>query len=472
MNKMKNESKLNKLFRNNKSIFMLAFFFVFLAVGVWAGTTISNDEIITTGNVTTANINQVWYVDAGDVTDIQTKINLCSTTGCNVVITAGSYNTSLLDSPINLTDNLILSCQEGANIFRDSEVHMLNASKYISNFTLKGCTFDAGDNAIVNTAPILFADGGENLNFYDNTFTNSFENHYLFLGGVSNNPANNVKIEDNDFLNVESGIHIFGNNFQANNNYFESRAVVSGGAEYGEAIDHNGGNGSIISNNHILNFQEDGIDANANNSIVFGNVITLSDNGEITNGIKIGPNSSVYGNVILNVQGADTGIRAPQDNVVISNNLIIGNGTGTGILLDASNINLVNNKVFNVAINLDDNGANNGIDGAGNRSHFLEQILITGADSSVNLKIQETDPRISLIDTNAGDVFLYLNSGFFEIRQTDADDTFGTRLFSIDQSSGAMIVGNGTVQANITLTSPDGAEHECGVNNAGSFVCT
>jgi len=36
---------------------------------------------------------------------------------------------------------------------------------------------------------------------------------------------------------------------------------------------------------------------------------------------------------------------------------------------------------------------------------------------------------------------------------------------------GTLTIGDGTNQENITLTSPDGTEHNCGVTNGGSFVC-
>ncbi len=42
----------------------------------------------------------------------------------------------------------------------------------------------------------------------------------------------------------------------------------------------------------------------------------------------------------------------------------------------------------------------------------------------------------------------------------------------IIKSSGALEMGNGTSQVNITLTSPDGSESCCGVDNSDNFVCS
>lgn len=46
-----------------------------------------------------------------------------------------------------------------------------------------------------------------------------------------------------------------------------------------------------------------------------------------------------------------------------------------------------------------------------------------------------------------------------------------SQIFDVD-CNGNIIIGDGSAQRNLTLTSPDGTEWTCGVNNAGSFSCT
>tara|TARA_Y100000310_G_scaffold343319_1_gene450376 strand:+ start:2188 stop:3663 length:1476 start_codon:yes stop_codon:yes gene_type:complete len=44
------------------------------------------------------------------------------------------------------------------------------------------------------------------------------------------------------------------------------------------------------------------------------------------------------------------------------------------------------------------------------------------------------------------------------------------RIVSVTDST--LMVGNGSTQVNITMTSPNGGEFSCGINNAGTFECT
>jgi len=111
--KKKNESKLNNLFRRNKTVFMLAFFFIFLGVGILATTTITNTNVNSpTGtytNLSADSINEVLYVQAGNETDLRLKINQSRDAGGGVVeVPVGTYN---IVNTINLSGDVIVRGQ-------------------------------------------------------------------------------------------------------------------------------------------------------------------------------------------------------------------------------------------------------------------------------------------------------------------------------------------------------------------------
>lgn len=51
-------------------------------------------------------------------------------------------------------------------------------------------------------------------------------------------------------------------------------------------------------------------------------------------------------------------------------------------------------------------------------------------------------------------------------------DNTVTKAFEVNAVTGDVTIGNGTYQANVTLTSPDGTEYQCGVSNGGTFMCS
>jgi len=71
--------------------------------------------------------------------------------------------------------------------------------------------------------------------------------------------------------------------------------------------------------------------------------------------------------------------------------------------------------------------------------------------------------------THEGDVTLNEDSGNWTFRVESNTDT---KLIFINASEDKIYIGDGNNQRNFTMYSPDLTEWNCGVNNAGNFVCS
>lgn len=361
-------------------------------------------DLNVTGTVTSANINEVLYVQAGNVSDIQTKIDLCSSSGCTVVIPKGDYNTSELVSSIFLKSNLDIKCDAGAILYRDTEIHMINTIEKIYNMSLIGCIFDAGsETSLISKTSIKFSFGAENILFRDNTFRNSFGSHMIKFNDFGVNTADNVRFENNNLLNIESGVDIEGDYFYFINNYGVSRESTSGGNASGEALDHNEGNNSVVIGNILLNFRQNALDVDAHNSVISNNIITMKEDNILSDGIKFRDYSTVSNNIIKNINGPDRGLKAYENGSNIYGNILIGNGTGIGIILDNSNFNNLGlNTFIDLTTDISDGGSSNYAKFSNNM--FLDSLspIIFFNDTTMSLGVVKTASNGGRFEFNSG----------------------------------------------------------------------
>lgn len=436
---------MNKTNTPHKKILITLLCFLFIGT-VYAVTTISDTAIFTTGNVTSANINQVLYVQAGNASDINETIKQCGSNGCVVKIPCGTYN---LDTQVTIKDKVFLEgfgeCTiinrtgTGGRFKSDAEISDVR----LSNFRFKGNNF--------TSIPITL-DGGfkHNIQIYELHITNVHARAIQING-------TNILIENNLIVNVTNGIGISKNtadtsdlNYEIviiNNRIEDQRYNLSSPTEYGEGIEinvHSFGR-SMIMGNDIIGFGEEGIDVNIEYSIITNNYVEMvSDEARISHGINIQTESSkscqsiISSNVITNIANNNNsrGIKISSGCIGVQaiGNILEGiNSTGgRGITVDA-NKTIINSNYFS---NLE----------RGIQSFISEQNVIVTGNRFTNIT-REFVGNVPSLD-------------------------FDNLIFNQSMTVLDLVVGNGASQHNITLTSPDGAEHNCGVNNAGVFTCT
>jgi len=330
-----------------------------------AGITLADD--VSGGNYSLNDVgefNKELIVQSGNATDINSTIGEC-VFPCTVRIPNGNY----YNVSFNITSGLHVKCDSGARLYsyRNSQIMSVYSSEtHIQNFTLSGCWFDAdGDNWDSNFEdnPIELRVNISNSDFYDNTFVNSYERPFLVVGDKDTlKAATNVKIYDNDFLDVESGIAVsYGIECSVHHNYLKSRTTTSGGSEYGEGIEVNYGLRNKVDDNILIEFQENGIDANYDYGTVCRNLIVGSDNTRVTTHIDKGScnNTIISENIILNINGLDIGIDVEGDYNYIFDNVLSGNGAGTGLEITGKYNDYYDNKYSQLTTDIIDTGITN-----------------------------------------------------------------------------------------------------------------
>lgn len=175
--------KLGRLFWN-----ILGFVIVSSAFVV-AGTVVTK---ITDSVIEVEKLNDVLYVDAGNVSDIQVKIDSCPANGCEVIIPSGDY---ALVNTINYTSNLTLIMNSGAELYWDSNPtpNFLNDSKNITvNF-------------------MFYANGLENIKLINKGIINPFKIRDPPNGDKITffNDTSNIVIDSNIIKNAASGFNTY-----------------------------------------------------------------------------------------------------------------------------------------------------------------------------------------------------------------------------------------------------------------------
>ncbi len=503
---MKKESKLNKLFRENKTILMFTVLLLLLGIPVMAFTTITNEEIVTTSG-TFANINTILYVEAGNGSDIQVTIDRCEDDACSINLPCGNYNLGLnitLKENMRFFGNGICSV---INITADNTYILAETNS--NNIVIENLKINVNNKSYTqDTGLVFFNDSNHNNTVIRNIYGENAQTSFIYIRG------NNLKIKDNNLENVFNGIVIvseFGSLRESviSGNYITNvNQTSSSESEYGEGIEvntHNSTGYTRIFDNTVKGFRENGIDANALNVEIFGNYILMPEEyplettGITVNSLQVNASGTVYGNIIEGVNENSSGIiigggaSATAEGVSVTGNKISGLGFGTGIYLRGAldstamgNIleNLTNGFRFNTSsididmtlignifksVTFDTNLEPDSMLRIDNNKILIqtETIFNTGTFEFV---IKNNNAEILIVDTSTPTVNWTIRNqnGEFKIYETTNSNFPDFKILQ----GGSIKVGTGVSQQNITMTSPDGTEYDCSVANGGAFSCT
>ena len=425
--------KKNKKPNKTRNLVWTLFGILIMSGIVWATTTITDTGI------TTPEVNSILYVESGNGDDIQTKINSCSINGCTVVIPMGQYSIS---NQIDLISNLTLE-NYGTLFWEDDASPERHEDNLGSNFSF-----------------MFFLNNSENLNFYNygliqpnkifNNATNSEiifamfnTNNSLIYGGNIQDASVGYGIYNSNRIQINS-VNFLDTSLSAVWTEFTNYVVISDivGRGNGEAVDVNVGDRNMVINNIVMDCisraTDEILDINSGVNILFNNIIGFNCNRGFKSGDAVAQRFGI---------GA----------IPTANNI-----TGIGVrCIECSLEPLIESEETQVLY------YDNGI------------IKYSSLDSAV-LKIENKgnfDPKIILSSDGDEDWQIYSNADAGDqLIIKNLDDTSLDR-FSISQTGLVTIfsnltIGSGTVQTNMTLTSPDGSESCCGVDNSDTFVCS
>lgn len=367
-----------------KGFYITMWLFVF---GILIGGVVyaQNTRISNTG-INTGEINNIYYVEANNVQDLQNKINLANSKGGGIVILPpNSVYVTEQNTPLILYSNIELKGSGWTSI-----INITESSRYITaqggsnNIIIRDLKIESNNVVASLYSPInmgfaSFINGQMGRVEIDNVWITDARR-----GIVLN--ATDIKITNSFFDNVGDGIVILENrnsptihHVNINNNRIINRNWnLSTSNNYGEGIDinlHQTPSKVLVSNNYISGFGEDGIDVNSEYSIIEGNIINLSSTEpRTTGGITVCNNptnakTTINNNIIMNIQtgyGISSGCNGPPvkaNSTTITDNILIGTSAKTGngtIIWYSENVVISGNsyKDLNTAIEIRTNTTN------------------------------------------------------------------------------------------------------------------
>jgi hypothetical protein len=322
-------------------------------------------------------------------------------------------------------------------------------AQFVAN---KGIMVEEQDEGLTANAQDVIISNSISL-FNDDGFAISGTGETVLANVISaNNTDNGLVVAATTFNNVgASRVIITGSQF---NNNKDNGIYFSGSQNYSNPdISELIIDASIISQNRLEGIYADGSDIKISNSIIKGNNAS---------GIELfRSKSSVIGNTIS--ENKKQGIHVYSTNaavnltdILISDNMILDNGVGGATSSDdaiAIETSAANRNLKKIIIS--DNIITNTPNSIGSQGYAIR--LSSGGSPS---NITDSYIRNNYLKGNdegaIADGLGALNVGLF---------TFGNIGVTTNQ------FGDGTQQYNMTLTSPDGTEYNCGVANGGTFSC-
>ena len=432
-------------------------------------------------NVTAEKINEVLYVMAGNGSDIQAKIDMCPDGGCEIIIPKGTY---LIDNQINIT-------KKGIRLIGHSRSGDRIAPEF-STLIQASNGFSGGDMISITNHSVDIS------NLWINGTTSTTHGIAGYLGGsyylhdLMITKQGDSGIYFNDTMDSDNTIFRVSVNLNGNNGIWLKRAdnhvsnVFAKNNSY-SAIKLEPGSGTQINflhayqNNHSIYLN--GTDnTNILNSILESNIrsaIYFDSTHSVLNGIQVMGNSFFLND--FNSEGHPVYFFDSESTNIIDDINIIGNNyDGTAILINYTGTDITD---LNFPYN------NHESDSLGNIPAGFSNALYTnvqGGNQTIKIlrKNSETEKGEYYID-DSDFVFISeqdedtsINGGFRFVMDDDGsaipsfliETKSGQDIIKVSNSSD-LIIGDGTTAKNITLTSPDGTEFTCGVNNTGSFNC-
>lgn len=457
----------------NRKILLALLCFLFIG-GVYAVTTISDTEIITTGNVTSANINNIFYVDIDDGSDIQTKINSCPTIGCLVILPPGNYTISEpiiinksrvilrgsgYSTTIYITDTGEDGIVLGSPTAVETDYSGVENLRIIGKSTLDGDAFSTGTSLLIknhkkgNFKDLLIYRGSIGINLLANgsggfnTLNKFSDVEVSFMSSTGILINNNNAGDTTNFNNAQQFVnyYIHDNELQMNISRFNS-------TDSGE-----------VAHNEFINGYFD--DKNVSHSLL------SIDGATNTNFVNTYFDGTGTLQLFINNLSSQTKFIASDFDLLISDN-----GTNTKYLNDNQGFlfKTGGGNVFELL-----QGGNMTTNGSvrlnSNNGETLISVQRAGSNTqSLSLQVDDSDVVFeSIQDETSGTEggFLFKMDSGGSLDPNFKINKGGTQIINID-SDGSLTIGAGTNQINITLTSPDGTEFDCGVSNAGALQCT
>lgn len=484
-NKMRNKTPTN----THKWFFTLAALFV-LSVTVYAATVISDTQI------TTPIVNTILYVEAGNAGDIQAKINQANN-GDKIILPDGFYN---IENTIVINKSITFegTTQPSFRVSPSTTGTVINATASMANLnminvTVTGVTlrdFGVTGNSITNDGIALVGNTGS---FFG-------ENLYMELQGRNGLFALTSIGAGNSLFHIasrENGLH----GMEIQRNDFRITDYYAHRNWNGSALMLNNAGGIQVNLMHVF-FNNHSLYLNGTDNGIFTNIILESTNTSAIvfdsthssiNRISI-IGSDFFLNDLNNEGFAEIEFLGSANS--IQDVTIEGMFDGTNDIFNTVGNSYKRLRFKTVLTELTSLG------------DYPENMSITNVDNDGNYVF--SDGGVKIYNTNSGEEKFTIDrtmSGneklevyiddldviFKSEQDEDTGDKGGFRFIMDDDGTASpnylieekggedivnfnnqtgMTLGDGTDQMNITLTSPDGTEFNCGVSNAGAYECT
>ncbi len=511
------ESRVNQFLRQNKSLCLIIGVLMFIgfvtAVTVITDTNV-NSPTGTYVNISADRINEVLYVQAGNGSDIQATIDKAND-GDKIILEKGNYT---ITSSIILNKSVIFEGYGNESvIYGNGDFFMMQveAKVILRNFQMdmNNPTTNQRDNirlgAEANDSII------ENLILRDSTRAGIFSSAQQFRLLINKVQIYNAGLGTNE----GRGIWINADNSVITNSYIENSSrygIELQNAKYITARDNfiNGArrtDGSSGRGYFLVTCEHcDIIGGRVTNSALTGINLAFGSNYSTVRGVRF---DNIHSESASESRGIE--IQDGTHNVLIEGNYIINitNGTdsnfGVGIFIESGDNNTIeNNYIEDTEIGIKFATTVDGVRVENNRFFNVNQSYSMNRQSYYGWQWDENTRRVGLGNNNpnvsldimnepspyirlqddggnsfdAGGIMFKedrTNSAQYEfrIRHNGADNELiieddDEKFLTIGRFDNSITFGNGTEQYNITLTSPDGTEFTCGVNNSGSFLCS
>ncbi len=439
--------KTKKIDKNNRKNFykdrskgfyitFWGFLLAFLVVGIAGAVSVLNDNGLTTPftsseTINTSSINTIVYVKQGNSSDLFSKLNSISAGG-TIMIPSGIY--SIL-TPLNFS----------------SEVRMIGAG--IGNTIIFAGVGFSGD-AIIRPENLTT----DNIHVKIEGMSLDCNNRVDYGMWLNTTKVSNIRDVRTDQCEV-AGFFLDQDNFYTR---------LSDITEASSTL-----NGILILDNEVF------ID-NARISAPIGINITSGNNILIER-------ASIDGVGIIGIWLDDV------DDVDLIGNRYEGYEGCINITANADNVRIIGGRFSNC-------GSDIGTDGNDTLQIKDDDITTNGIITSTNAIVSQKQAGTSVIQVKSPDgtdwiqiasantvnsitsvghalEFRADGDGRFFFNTGDADNRIilrdaGKNDSEIRNGNGTVQIGDGTGQMNITLTSPDGTEFDCGVNDSGSYLCS
>jgi parallel beta-helix repeat protein len=232
-----------------------------VVITIAIATTVINENEVSTPSVSSDNISNILYVEPGNAADIQTKIDLCPSSGCKVIIPPGDYEIS---NTIQIPDDVTL---QGSGIMTtirladNANVDMINNSNQETeqwNIEIRDLTLDGNRANNVGDIDVIHWEYCMHCKAVNLRILNS-EYRGIYLG----NHEGSNNIVENCFINNSNHSGIF---LSSGTQNIIKNNVLSKNGLHGLYID--GDDFNTIENNIFLQNTENGIYSKGHDNII------------------------------------------------------------------------------------------------------------------------------------------------------------------------------------------------------------